>query len=589
MKNTFSKGIVVSAIMIALSGCGGSSNRSTLTNPATCADAGDACVKFTIMHTNDNHGRFWENSDGEYGMAARKALIDSIRTEVRQNGGETLLLSGGDINTGIPESDLQDAEPDFVGMNAIGYNAMAVGNHEFDNALTVVEKQREWANFPMLSANIYKTENDTLVRYFDPYKVFTIGSLRIAVVGLTTEDTETIGNPQFIGDLTFTKPTDEIKKVISEIKANDEADLIFAVTHMGHYADAAFGSNAPGDVSMARELPEGDLAAIIGGHSQVAVCMESGTNTYANFKAGDACTPDQQNGTYIMQARDWGKFVGRADFEYFNGKLNLASYKLIPVNLKEEDSNGNLVTIGNALTPNITLRDTLKVFQDKIQPTLEKEIANISEKLEGDRKVVRNQQTNLGHFIAAAQKSSLDDVDFAILNSGGVRASIKPGVVKVRNAYIVQPFNNSVNKVTMTGSDIARYLGSVATIKVGSGGYAQIINVNMSVNCDKPTEPAIINSIGGETFSPTEKYSFTIPSFSVAGGDKYPNLRADDNNFQDAEIFVGKLDVDVLRQFLESESAKDSENGIIDLSPFEPNIEDITYEGSNNVNGCETQ
>lgn len=83
-------------------------------------------------------------------MAARKTLVERLRNEVESNGGQTLLLSGGDINTGVPESDLQNAEPDFIGMNLIGYDAMAVGNHEFDNPLSVLDMQRELAEFPML-------------------------------------------------------------------------------------------------------------------------------------------------------------------------------------------------------------------------------------------------------------------------------------------------------------------------------------------------------------------------------------------------------------------------------------------------------
>jgi len=116
----------------------------------------DKEYQLTILHTNDHHGRFWQNSNGEYGMAARKTLIDNIRAEVASAGGEVLLLSGGDINTGVPESDLQDAEPDFMGMTMLGYDAMAVGNHEFDNSRDVLMKQTGWADFPFLSANIFK-------------------------------------------------------------------------------------------------------------------------------------------------------------------------------------------------------------------------------------------------------------------------------------------------------------------------------------------------------------------------------------------------------------------------------------------------
>ena len=92
----------------------------------------DKTYNITILHTNDPPGHFWQNANGEYGLAAQKTLVDQIRHEVAAQGGSVLLLSGGDINTGVPESDLQDAEPDFRGMNLVGYDAMAIGNHEFE-------------------------------------------------------------------------------------------------------------------------------------------------------------------------------------------------------------------------------------------------------------------------------------------------------------------------------------------------------------------------------------------------------------------------------------------------------------------------
>lgn len=106
----------------------------------------DRTYKFTVLHTNDHHGRFWNNEQGEYGLAAQKTMMDQIRYEVQAHGGATLILSGGDINTGVPESDLQDAEPDFRGMNLIGYDAMAIGNHEFDNPLPFCVSSRNGPN-----------------------------------------------------------------------------------------------------------------------------------------------------------------------------------------------------------------------------------------------------------------------------------------------------------------------------------------------------------------------------------------------------------------------------------------------------------
>ncbi|MES1492264.1 5'-nucleotidase C-terminal domain-containing protein [Escherichia coli] len=137
----------------------------TLASETALAYEQDKTYKITVLHTNDHHGHFWRNEYGEYGLAAQKTLVDGIRKEVAAEGGSVLLLSGGDINTGVPESDLQDAEPDFRGMNLVGYDAMAIGNHEFDNPLTVLRQQEKWAKFPLLSANIYQKSTGERVLY----------------------------------------------------------------------------------------------------------------------------------------------------------------------------------------------------------------------------------------------------------------------------------------------------------------------------------------------------------------------------------------------------------------------------------------
>ncbi len=284
------------AILVSLAGCA--------TQPAPEWNA-DTTYKLTVLHTNDHHGRFWQNRYGEYGMAARKTLIDDLREEIQAEGGSVLLLSGGDINTGVPESDLQDAEPDFKGMSKIGYDAMALGNHEFDNPLDVLFKQQEWASFPMLSANIY--DKNTGKRLFQPYAMFKKQGIKIAVIGLTTEDTAKLGNPEFIEQIDFRDPKEEAKNLIAELKETEYPDLIFAVTHMGHYENGNRGINAPpGDVALARYLSEGDLDMIVGGHSQEPVCMEGPNVIKKSFQPGDECQPDQQNGAYIVQAHEWG-------------------------------------------------------------------------------------------------------------------------------------------------------------------------------------------------------------------------------------------------------------------------------------------
>ncbi|MDA0096804.1 bifunctional UDP-sugar hydrolase/5'-nucleotidase UshA [Vibrio sp. ART SEL2] len=555
----FSKSLLVVAVGAALAGCGSDSDNS----PVTCETA-DSCTKFTVLHTNDNHGRFWHNSDGEYGMAARHTLIESIRAEVEAKGGETILLSGGDINTGVPESDMQDAVPDFVGMNLLGYDAMAVGNHEFDNSLDILDMQAELADFPMLAANIYK--KDTNERYFDPYKVFTINGLKIAVIGLTTQDTAKLVNPDNVSNIHFEAPQVEIKKVLKEIEENEKVDLVFATTHMGHYEDGKNGSEAPGDVKLARSLEEGQLNAIIGGHSQNPVCMEPGTNEYADFKPGDDCAPDQQKGTWIMQAHEWGKYVGRADFEYYDGKLHLANYALIPVNLLDENDE----VIGERIQQDATVKALLLPYQQQGQELLDEKISNTTGKLEGDRNVVRSQQTNLGHLLGEAYRTyKTVNADFGVMNSGGVRDSIQDGDITYRDVLTVQPFGNFVTKATMTGKEVKEYLDVVATKSAGSGAYAQLDNITLDVNCDAGS--VTITDINNKGFDLNETYTFSVISFSAAGGDNYPIIDVQSTQLTDAYV---------LREFFVN-------NPQISADNYDKNLENIKYFSNGQpVKGC---
>ncbi|MGF1725458.1 bifunctional UDP-sugar hydrolase/5'-nucleotidase UshA [Photobacterium nomapromontoriensis] len=518
----------------------------------------DKEYSITILHTNDNHGNFWQNRNGELGMPARATLINEIREEVKAEGGSVLLLSGGDINTGVPESDLQDAEPDFIGMNMIGYDAMAVGNHEFDNPLDVLAKQVDWAKFPFLAANIYKDGK----RMFAPYKIFNKQGVSIAVIGLTTEDTAKIGNPEYIGEVTFTDPKVEAKKVIAELKAEHNPDVIIAATHMGHYADGDHGSNAPGDVLLARYMNEGDLDMIVGGHSQEPVCME-GENRYAKFKAGDKCVPDVQNGTTIVQAHEWGKYVGRADYTFKNGEFTLDSYELIPVNLKKkvknEDGKKVRVFIQDEIAQDQAVYNTLKPFKEKGQKALEIVIGNINGDLVGERSVVRNNQTNLGRLIAMSHMERAK-ADFAVMNSGGVRASIPAGDVTYKDVLTVQPFGNILTYVDMTGAEVQDYLNVVGTMTKDSGAYAQFAGVSMTVAGDKVTDV----KIGGKALDATKTYRFTVPSFNAAGGDGYPKIST-----HPSFVNTGYVDAEVLKEFITHHSP-------IDVKAFEPKGEIVS-------------
>ncbi|EOH8100699.1 bifunctional UDP-sugar hydrolase/5'-nucleotidase UshA [Salmonella enterica subsp. enterica serovar Montevideo] len=519
------------------------------TQPAQAYEK-DKTYKITILHTNDHHGHFWRSEYGEYGLAAQKTLVDSIRKEVAQEGGSVLLLSGGDINTGVPESDLQDAEPDFRGMNLIGYDAMAVGNHEFDNPLTVLRQQEKWAKFPFLSANIY--QKSTGERLFKPWAIFTRQDIKIAVIGLTTDDTAKIGNPEYFTDIEFRKPAEEANVVIQELNMNEKPDVIIATTHMGHYDNGDHGSNAPGDVEMARSLPAGSLAMIVGGHSQDPVCMASENKKQVNYVPGTPCAPDKQNGIWIVQAHEWGKYVGRVDFEFRNGEMKMVNYQLIPVNLKKKVTWDNGKSERVLYTPEIAenpqMLSLLTPFQNKGKAQLEVKIGSVNGLLEGDRSKVRFVQTNMGRVILAAQIARTG-ADFGVMSGGGIRDSIEAGDITYKSVLKVQPFGNIVVYADMSGKEVVDYLTAVAQMKPDSGAYPQFANVSFVAKEGKLTDL----KIKGEPVDPAKTYRMATLSFNATGGDGYPRI---DN--KPGYVNTGFIDAEVLKEFIQQNSPLDA-------------------------------
>ena len=495
--------VALTALVVMISAC------------STMPGAGpspDKTYQLTVLHTNDHHGRFWQDDKNQFGMAARKTLIEQIRQEVAAEGGHVLLLSGGDINTGVPESDLQDAVPDFKGMNMLGYDAMAVGNHEFDNSREVLEMQEDLAEFPFLSANIVDKKTGQLL--FKPYTTFTFDGLRVAVMGLTTDDTPKATAAENVQGLRFDKPVDAARKLVPELE--EKADIIIAATHMGHYADGKHEVNAPGDVTLAREVNGIDL--IVGGHSQDPLFQ-----------------PDRQNDTWIVQAQEWGMYVGRADFEYKNGQLSLMDYELIPVNHEDSD-------IQFAHDP--AMIKLLRPYQEKGLKLIQGKVGSTDQRLQGQRSEVRYQPTNLGTLLTQAFLAKTG-ADFAVTNGGGIRASIEPGEISYKDVLMVFPFGNTLTTTEMTGQQVLDYLNVVALMPTSSGAFAHFSGVEMAITNDGVKDVVI----KGKPLDLAQNYTMATLSFSAGGGDGYPDVSGYPG-FKD----TGFVDADLLREFIEKNS-----------------------------------
>ncbi|MBV8501884.1 MAG: bifunctional UDP-sugar hydrolase/5'-nucleotidase [Paucibacter sp.] len=489
-----------------------------------------APLQLTILHTNDHHGRFWTDADGEYGLAARKTLVDRIRAEVTAQGGQVLLLDGGDINTGTAESDLQDAEPDFKGMNLLGYDASAVGNHEFDKPWSVLTKQRAWAQFPLLSANIYKDGK----RAFEPYRIFDKGGYKIAVIGLTTEDTVKMELPDNVRGFEFRRPAAELAQLLPQVRA--KADMVIATTHMGHYSGGRHGVSAPGDVEMAREVPGLDL--IVGGHSHDPVCMLGENQRNDAYAPGQPCVPDRQNGTWIVQAHEWGKYVGRADFVIDAGKVQLVRYRLIPVNLMRTAADGGKTPYTELIAQDPAVRAFLAPFQSAGDQLLNVSVGSSDGVFDGSREGVRRRPTNLGILVARSMIERTG-ADLALVNGGGLRDSLPQGNLSYRDVRKVLPFGGTLAVVELTGRDLLEYLRVAVSMTPGAGGFPHTSGLTARLQGSELRDVRI----KGEPLQPDRKYKLVINHFTAVGGDGYPRLDTHpglvDTGFVDDEVLSG--------------------------------------------------
>ncbi|HEU4460278.1 MAG TPA: 5'-nucleotidase C-terminal domain-containing protein [Methylibium sp.] len=470
---------------------------------AGCAAAPpSAPVRLTVLHTNDHHGRFWRGADGEAGLAARRTIVDAVRAELRAEGGHVLLLDAGDVNTGVPESDLQDAEPDFRGMSALRYDAMAVGNHEFDRGAEVQRRQRtEWSNFPWLSANARQDGRPM----FEPHRIFELGGLRVAVLGLTTEDTARMRIDTRYPGVSFEPAIAEAARRVPALRR--DADVVIALTHLGHHVDGRHGSAAPGDVELARAVPGIDL--VVGGHTHSLVCMLEENRRRETYEPQAPCAPDRQGGAWIVQAGDRGRFVGRIDLEWHDGRLVLRRYRLIPVNLGT----------GTPVAEDPATLALLDPFVRRAAAALDASFGHAAGRFDGEREQVRGRRNPLGVLVAEAMRQAAD-ADLAVLSSGGLRATLPEGPVTRRGLLTVLPFGNRLVVVTMPGSELRSYLDAVLRMTPGSGAFAQYSGLVL----DGATTAGA--RVGGRPLDPQRSYRLALPSFIAAGGDGYPDLRS---------------------------------------------------------------
>lgn len=451
-------------------------------------------TELVILHTNDTHGhpmKFFDNPAPDVGgLPARATLVQQIRSQYQN----VLLLDAGDFNTGRPESNFFKAEPEMIGYNYIGYDAVVLGNHEFDNSPETLANQMKTAKFTFLSANIKDSTGKYIAK---PYTIKKYKGFKVAIFGLTTKTSEIVGNPENIKNLVFEDEVKTAQRLVPELRK--KADIVIALVHMGIDPTDESGSK-----KLAKMVPGIDL--IVDGHS----------HTQLN-------EPLFINNIPIVQTKCWGLYLGKGVMTVENKKVIGFKWELVPVNLKEKvkkpDGSSELKFIGAEIKEDQALLNLLKPYTEKVDKVLS-EVIGTAEAL-FPQGTVRKEETALGNLVADSmlwQTRNLN-TDFAIQNGGGIRADLPAGTITKKTIYEILPFDNSVVVVTIKGAELIPLFDFIATTP-GKGAFPQVSDgVSFSINPTTGKCEDIL--IKGKPIDPEKVYRIATNSFMAIGGDGY--------------------------------------------------------------------
>ncbi|MGI5816874.1 MAG: bifunctional metallophosphatase/5'-nucleotidase [Armatimonadota bacterium] len=426
----------------------------------------------TILHFNDFHGNVvTPEGEGALGGIARIAgAIEQIRAENAQAGATTLVLIAGDVLQGTPLSTVFHGEADVAALNHMGISAMAVGNHEFDYGMPNLHRLIEMANFPVLSANIRRKVDGTLV--FGGTERFMAGDEMIVVMGLTTPETRVTTMPSNVENLDFEDPAETARTLADRITRTRDR-VVVALTHLGHEED----------VQLAKDVPALDV--VVGGHSHTMI--------EEAVRAGNAL---------VVQAKGYGEYLGRLDLVIEGGKVLSHQYALIPMD--------------ESVPEDARVAAVVTEYQNKLDDAIKRVVGFAEVPLNGNREDVRSGETNLGNAITDAMRL-VSGAPIALHNGGGIRSSIDQGPITLEEVLQVLPFGNEVATLELTGAQLRQILQRSIAEPRPFGGFLHVSGLKIVAEGGVLTEVMV----GDEPLDDGRAYTVATNAFLMEGGDGY--------------------------------------------------------------------
>ena len=423
-----------------------------------------------ILHVNDLHG-FAEaykplgSREPLGGVAYLAGRVNALR-----RGQPTLVLAAGDMIQGNNWANMSQGESVIEAMNAMQFDVMVLGNHEFDFGQAVLKKRISEAAFPVLCANVEGLDR------VKPFIIKEWSGVRVGIIGVVTEETPVATHPRNVSGLTFLPVAETVEKSVRDLK--NRADMIIVLSHIGHAADRALAEKVKG------------IDVIVGGHSHTRVLRP--------VRVGD---------TLIVQAWEHGKALGVLDLTIRDGRVVGYDGRLEAIKPQPGSEDPKILAIVERQRQRVD-----RILNDRIGEAM----------IDLDGENVRKRETNLGNFIADIMRQ-VSKADAALINGGTIRTNISRGEVRIKDVYSVLPFDNYIVAITLTGKAIAEALEhGVSGIEEGEGRFPQVAGLTFAYAPSAPKGSRIGEIlIAGKPLDPGREYSVATNDFLAVGGDGY--------------------------------------------------------------------
>ncbi|HNV05983.1 MAG TPA: bifunctional UDP-sugar hydrolase/5'-nucleotidase [Petrotogaceae bacterium] len=432
----------------------------------------------SVLTTADIHGNLQQYipSGSTYNIGGLSRMSKTV-SDIRASQNNLLLLDVGDAPYNTNVANMFEGRPVISIMNLMKYDAMAIGNHDFDFPFDNMRNNSKIASFPFLSANtLYEGKNPDFLK---PYVIKDVDGVKIGIIGLTDHDSAWYTHPNNVKGISFINHFQAAEKYVNELKG--KVDIIISLAHLH------------GDNSVLPQKVTGIDFELAGGQDIVAY-------------------PQKINDTWVITSGKHSELVSRLN-------INMIGNKIIGFNFAH-------IFLTENLPQDPHINNIIAMYSDNLNKSMSQVVGLTQVDLDGERGTVRLKESNLGNLIADSLRD-FGGADIALQNGGGIRASIKKGQITLKDIYTVLPFDNAVVVFKASGKVIWDTIEhSISQYPSAAGQFLQVSGMTYKFDASKePYKRLLEIKINNEPIDLEKIYTVVANDFMTGGGDKYTMLR----------------------------------------------------------------